>query len=739
LPKTHPSPKARAEDGLNYRSLSLRASTCNPEERSVEGIVATEKAVPMYDWKRREMVPEILRADGADLSSGQVPLLNAHNRYSVEDQLGSARELRSAMAEGAGPHVAGKLFFARAHQNEFDKVADGHVTDLSAGYQVLESTHVPRGEKQVVAGRQYEGPVNVATKWKLREVSLVPIGADDQAKLRGFASFPPLESPQQSFTMNEELRALCISRGMDPKFTDEQAQPWMVEHFGKKAAGKLLTAPGAEPTIDVKEIVREAAKAAGEAARAAIEEERKAEKGRVDAFRKDVDAACELAGLTGERTRCYDLADITAVRTHLLELKSKQPDPGYGIPIRGGEAQRDKHAGAVQTALTLRALGNTNCKPATLETMLPPAQRAAGHETFRNASLIDLARECLMIDGHNVRGLSREQIAIAALGWPHKAGLRADGDGSTGPALHTTGSFAKLTQDAVNKSMMVGYQEFPATWRRCFRQASSAPDLKTIHRIRMGAIPNLPDWPTNQPPEQASFKDAEETYKVQPKSLWISFSWDLLVNDDMDMLSRVPQMFGDAAARTVNALAWAQITGNPTMEDGQALFLETPTGNRKRSNLTTGAGTPSVATRQTLTNKMRQMRGENTPEGNESQDVLNLEPAFLAGPSALETSILQLTKSGYDPAANQFLTYNPATTLEPIIEPLLDAASTTAWYEFASTARIDTVEVTFLQGHETPVQRSWMDEKTLSQNWAVLQAVAARAMNHRGMQKHNGA
>jgi hypothetical protein len=732
------------DSALSYRTLAVRTSTCNADQRSVEGTIATESPVPMYDWKRGAVIPEILRADGAELPS-QVPFLNAHHRYDVNDQLGSARELRIDNGQ-----IAGRMFFARKHADQYDMVADGHVTDLSAGYQVVESTHVPRGEKAIVGGRSYEGPVNVVTKWKLREVSLVPIGADEQAKLRGLDRFPghppettPTNPTPKRLTVNEALRAFCVTSGMDEKLTDEQARAWMETKFGRKTTAKLFGERSSDLVtedgvpFDFKELIRQATTVAAEAARTAVLESQRVETARVDAFRKEVDAACELASLEGERSACYAMPDITSVRKHLLELKSKQPDPGYGIPIRGGEAQRDKHVAALTTALGLRALQATNCRQELVEQHLPPAQRAAGHETFRNASLLDIARECLQLDGFNTRGLSREQIAIASLGWPHKVGLRAD-FGSTGPAYHTTGSFSKLTADAVNKSMQVGYQEFPATWRTCFRQGPSAADLKTIHRIRMGAIPNLPDWPTNTDPEQASFKDAEETYRVQPKSLWLSFSWDLLVNDDLNMLSRVPAMFGDAAARTVNALAWAQITGNPTMEDGQALFLETATGNRKRSNLTTGAGTPSVATRQTLTNKMRQMRGENTPEGNESQDILNLEPRFIVGGSTLETLILQLVKSGYDPAANQFQTYNPATTLTPIIEPLLDANSTTAWYLFADTARIDTVEVTFLQGHEAPVQRSWADEKTLSQNWAVLQAVAAKALNHRGMQKHNG-
>lgn len=703
-------------DALNYREFSIRAESVDEKNRSVEAVVTTETPVPMFDWERYEVIPEVLLMKGAEYPR-QVPFLNAHSRFSVDDQLGSARELRVE-----GDKMLGRMFFASASQKEFDKVREGHVTDVSAGYQNLSVVHVPRGQKQTIAGREFTGPVNVVTKWKLREVSLVPIGADEQAKLRGLNSFP--QNPKKEFRMNEQLKALCVARGMDANLSDEAAQAWMVTNF------KAEPAKPTEP-VDFKQL-------AAEASRAAVEETRKlyeADKAKEVAFRKEVDAACQLAGLDGERNACYGMKDIETVRTHLLEARAKAEESsiiGGGFQIRGGEAQRDKHSGAIRSALITRALASTNGSPKVVEELNPAAQRAAGWETFRHARLLDLARECLHLDGYNTRGLSPEHIALAALGFADKVGLRAD------PAYHTTGSFTKLTQDAVNKSMMVGYQEFPSTWRTVFRQADSAADLKAIHRIRMGAIPNLPDWPTNTAPEQASFKDAEETYRVQPKSLWLSFSWDLLLNDDMSMLGRVPSMFGDAAARTINATTWAQITGNPTMEDSVALFAAA-TGARKRTNLTTGAGAPSVTTLQTLSNLMQQMRGENTPEGNESQDILNLQPRFIVGPSALSTTIRQLVLSAYDPAATNHLTYNTATELIPVIEPLLDANSTTAWYLFASTSRIDTVEVTFLSGHESPVTRQWMDEKTLSQNWAVLQAFAAKAMNHRGMQKHAGA
>jgi hypothetical protein len=319
---------------------------------------------------------------------------------------------------------------------------------------------------------------------------------------------------------------------------------------------------------------------------------------------------------------------------------------------------------------------------------------------------------------------------------PEKAGIRATPGGA---AYHGTGSFSNLTLDAVNKSMMIGYQEVPASWRGPMKQGQSATDFKNIHRMQLGAIPNLPVWNDSVRPDMASMADGKATYAVECRSIGIDFGYKLIVNDDMSALTSTPMKLGDAAARTVNTVAWAQVTSNPTMRDAQALFLATAAGLRFRKNLTTGAGAPSSTTLGALKALMRLMRGENTPEGTESADILNLTPSYLVVPAALETTAEILINSAFDPSSTGAGTFNPTRSLKLVVEPLLDAASSTAWYLFAEPTRVETVEVTFLAGQETPQVREVRDEHTLASTYYVLQSVAAKALDHRGIQKHDGA
>lgn len=721
---------AKQREAMNFRAFSVRAQSINTEASTVETVISTETPVPMVDWERYEMVPEVLRSDGMQ-SPEQVPMLDSHNRYSMSDQYGSVRGIRID-----GQTVVGTLHFSGNEdaQQAFRMVQEGHATDVSAGYQILEKTYVPRGQSAVISGRQYDGPVNVVTKWKLREVSLTPIGADEQAKLRGFEAFPLFEEKEE-FTMNPELRALLESRGMPAGLDDQAAQKWLLESERAKAdePKKDLhhVLPGSVSQDEVRDLIANG-----------VKEAMKQEQKRIEQFRAECDSLLDVADMPELAGRAYACADIAAVRDLIKTTKAQRstemPTAHHIVVKSEGIQTLSRELG---TALNLKSIGYNplNASADKIEKVFPTAERAKGSERWNNATMFDMARTFVEYAwGADTRGATRDAIAVNALFGPDKA--RELGYGlncRSGASIHTTGSFANLTLDAMKKSMMIGYTEAPSTWQMVMRQGASTPDFKTIHRMRMGAIPNLPAWVDNKDPELASFADAKESYAVESRSLEINFSYKTLVNDDMDALSRVPGQLGNAARRTVNAVAWSQITSNPTLSDSVALF-SAASGARKRSNLTTGAGAPSTTTLQTLTNLMRQMRGENTPSGDESADILNLEPRYLVVPSALEKDAKQLVLSVYDPGSAN-MAYNTASSLIPIVEPLLDSNSTTAWYLFADTSQIDTVEVTFLSGQETPFVRNFMDERKLSQNWIIMQTFAAKAMNHRGIQKHAGA
>ena len=168
---------------ISVRSFQVRAESIDETSRSVEACIATEDPVTVMDWQRYELIDEVLRMDGAELPD-QVPMLENHYRFSLDDQLGSARQLRVQGDQGFG-----RLYFAKDERSEraWQKVKERHVRDVSVGYRSLEYVDIPAGQSASVKGRSYtarQRTLRVTTRWEAREVSLTPIGADKRAKIR---------------------------------------------------------------------------------------------------------------------------------------------------------------------------------------------------------------------------------------------------------------------------------------------------------------------------------------------------------------------------------------------------------------------------------------------------------------------------------------------------------------------------------------------------------------------------
>lgn len=187
-------------------------------KHTVRAVISTEDGVQVWDWNYG-YIKEHLMADGMEVpANGQVPLLDSHNRYTVESILGSARNFASVdRADVPGTKLKEcDVEFSQAEEGMCaeQKMAEGHLTDFSVGYLSIESTFVPDKTNSVINGRTFTGPCLVTTRWMLKELSLTPIGADAMAKARSAALAP-------------QIRQDLIARGMNPEATNEEAIQFM--------------------------------------------------------------------------------------------------------------------------------------------------------------------------------------------------------------------------------------------------------------------------------------------------------------------------------------------------------------------------------------------------------------------------------------------------------------------------------------------------------------------------------
>ena len=173
-----------------------------------------------------------------------------------------------------------------------------------------------------------------------------------------------------------------------------------------------------------------------------------------------------------------------------------------------------------------------------------------------------------------------------------------------------------------------------------------------------------------------------------------------IINDDLDMLTRVPALFGAAARGTIGDLVYAVLTGNVKMPDNKTLF------HADHKNLLTGAdaamGIKGLSAAKTLMRGQRAVGADSKPGR-----ALNIRPGYALVPIELEDTALQLINSTSVPGAdaNSGIA-NPIKGFVDVIgEPRLSDASTEAWYLAAKGG--DTIEVAYLDGQDSP----WIEQQ----------------------------
>lgn len=191
--------RGQPEDWKNWysRAAVYNKEGMNIEERSIDNIVATEKAVLVFDWYRWEPVWEILLMDGVEFpESKQIPFLDQHSRYSINNLLGSVRNLKKVTDEKIGKVIMGRVFvsdeYSKVTPDPWKLIEQGHLTDTSIGYRTFDDATVflKKGEKTKIKGVEYvhnlggDYGLAIREKTELKEDSAVLIGADDLAKFQ---------------------------------------------------------------------------------------------------------------------------------------------------------------------------------------------------------------------------------------------------------------------------------------------------------------------------------------------------------------------------------------------------------------------------------------------------------------------------------------------------------------------------------------------------------------------------
>lgn len=539
----------------------------------------------------------------------------------------------------------------------FNKVKSGTLKGVSVGYRVGEYTEV-RIDEGYAQGR-IKGPCYVASKWEPYEISIVSVPADTTVGVnRSLNDFNVVSMIQEKEISEMEGNQNQINE----VGTDQQRQ-------GEVPNGT----PSATPVAGA-EVPQDNARGA-EAVLRAIEEER--------ARVSNISELCRHFGVDAAEY-INNGTSLSDAQRSVLAIVNERNIPTANIQM--GEQEEDKYRDAMSDAILLR--GGVQ-----LENVAPGAQDLRG---MRVRSMIEevLAREGVA----NVHRMGEEELLRAAL---------------TG-----TSSLPGILSAAANKSMAKGYQAAQTTFEQ-FTTVGSNTDFKEATRYRLSEAGSLLEIKENGEFVQDELTEGSAKTKVLTYGRGFSFTRQMIVNDDLSALTRIPSLYAAQAKRGINRLVYKALA--------EAKFTA------KDGNL---AGTGAALSLATINEARQAMRKQKNLRG---EEFLNITPKYLIVPTNSEFLARQLLTSTSDPNATHYGVTNPLKdSLQIITDAELDALDTDAYYFLADQLLMDTIEVTYLNGNQRPVIESQVAFDTLGIRYRIYMDYGVTVVDTKGIYKNAG-
>ena len=362
-----------------------------------------------------------------------------------------------------------------------------------------------------------------------------------------------------------------------------------------------------------------------------------------------------------------------------------------GVSVTMGEAESDKFRAAAQDAV-LMAAG------------IPVADAAPGANELRGHSLVELARESLQREGLQANFGDNMELARQA--------------------INSTSTFPAIMSNLANKSVMTGFNEAETTFQIWAGKGSNR-DFKEAARVALSEAGNLELVPEGGQFPHDSLGEASARTKVATYGKLFSLTRQAIINDDLGLFSKIATKYGSAAKRLVNKMVYAQLTGNVKMQDNIALF------DTKHGNV---AGTGEALSVKAIAKAITAMRRQ---KGITGDATLNITPKYLVVPPELEMTAYQIVNST---AAVDVVNSGVVNPYKGRFVVVADAELTDpdAWYLVADASQHDTIEVTYLNGVETPRLETRQGFDVDGIEYKVAFDCGVSALDFRGLYKNAG-
>lgn len=422
---------------------------------------------------------------------------------------------------------------------------------------------------------------------------------------------------------------------------------------------------------------------------------------------REIEAMCSHFGI---EARDY-IDNGTSVENARAAVMERLMQNGAPVHQRGvadvTESAEDKFRAAAADALIMRS-GMQLQNP------------AEGARDLMGMSLRDLAIECLATEGQT--GLTRRSSEDLYNMLQRQF-------------FNPTAAFPAILDNAINKAYVEGHKTAAVTFDQ-WTKKGSLKDFKTHdNNYLAGPAGEFLEVPEGGELKHDVFKDEKRpTRKLKTYGRQFTLTRQAFINDDIDLVTRVPAKYAASARKTINKQCYQILVNNPAIYDGTALF------SKAHGNLvTTGTGITQAS--------MQAMIMALQNQTDEFGDAIIVRPATLIVPAGMAFDIYTLFNSptinteGNTQAVNPLYRY--ANQIQVVEDPTINVlcggfGNVMPWWLLGAKDDTDFMEVDYLNGQEIPTIRRMETPGTLGFVWDIYLDWGISVMDWRGAIKNPG-
>lgn len=614
-------------------------------DNTIEVVAATEIEVNRFGWDGRyievlEISKDAIRAKRLD--AGAVPFIDSHRTWEgVKNTFGRVMSWR---IENKQLIFTIKLSEREDIKGIISDIKSGIINNISVGYSVY---------RMVLTEIRDEVEVYRATDWEPMEVSAVMVPADHDSGVRSANAGHEIKNEVQIINNLNSKRKM--ENGNEVTQTPEGAPitEGARAAAGAPAAAAIVTpaASAAVPAIDATKAERERNAGILTAVRAA-------------GLGQDFAEKLIESGVSIDAARAQIIEKFAEGKEGERSINSANAGGNAGARV-GEDREAIGRREALVDAMVIRS-GNVD------KEITDERRRAAN--PFRQDSLLELAKSCLSRAGINFSGMDKQEMVQRAI-------------------TSSTSDFAVLLDGTARRVLLNAYAIQADTWKR-FCATGSVSDFRDFKRLRMGTLGPLKRVAENEEYKTKKINDADyEKVNVDTWGDIINISRKMIINDDLAGFTNLAAMQGRAAARQIESEVYNVLKSNsglgPVMADGKTMF------HADHGNIATAAA-PTITSLDLVRQQMMLQMDK------DSNDYLDIVPRLWLGPITLGGEVRVINGAEYD--VNVTSKFQVPNRVRNMFKDVIDTPrlSGTAWYAFADPTEEPTIEVTFLDGQQTP-------------------------------------